>query len=105
MGEMYVSKVSPSGSEFRANYVAMRALVADLRAKITEVSSEGRPAALERHRKRGKLSARERLEVSQRTRLSLCMKVCVCFVVCYYCIACGAQRLLTSFAGRWSSFC
>ena len=48
--------------EYNANEARMRGLVADLRARLTRVSAGGGPDALARHRKRGKLPARERID-------------------------------------------
>ena len=50
------------GAEFRANAAANDALVDELRARRAEASAGGDDAARERHRERGKLLVRERLE-------------------------------------------
>jgi len=55
------SDLDPSSTEFAANAEAMRALVADLRARVAEVQQGGGETARERHRARGKLLARERV--------------------------------------------
>jgi 3-methylcrotonyl-CoA carboxylase beta subunit len=55
------SNTDPRSTEFAANAEAMRALVADLRTRVAEVSQGGGEAATARHRSRGKLTARERV--------------------------------------------
>ena len=51
----------PRDDTFKANDLAMRALVADLRAKLAEIKQGGGPAARDKHVKRGKLLPRERV--------------------------------------------
>jgi 3-methylcrotonyl-CoA carboxylase beta subunit len=53
--------MSPDSSAER-NAAGMRALVADLRAHLTRVRTGGGAAATERHHRRGKLTARERVD-------------------------------------------
>src|SRR5581483_7841896 len=48
---------------FRANDAAMRALVGDLRDKTAAIAAHGDEAARERHLRRGKLLARERVRL------------------------------------------
>jgi 3-methylcrotonyl-CoA carboxylase beta subunit len=55
------SKLNVRSEEFRANAAAMRALVADLRQKLTEVARGGSEEARQRHVLRGKLLPRERV--------------------------------------------
>ncbi len=55
------SKVDTRSAEFRANADALRAQVADLRAKAAEVALGGGVAACEKHTARGKLLPRERI--------------------------------------------
>jgi 3-methylcrotonyl-CoA carboxylase beta subunit len=55
------SDVSPRSAEFVTNSTAMGTLVADLRAKVAEVSQGGGAAARERHVARGKLLPRDRV--------------------------------------------
>jgi acetyl-CoA carboxylase carboxyltransferase component len=50
------------GDEFRRNREHMRELVSDLERRLARVQSGGGPTAVERHRARGKLLARERIE-------------------------------------------
>jgi acetyl-CoA carboxylase carboxyltransferase component len=50
------------GDEFRRNREHMRELVADLERRLERVRAGGGPAQVERHRSRGKLLARERVE-------------------------------------------
>ena len=49
-------------AEFRANASAMQGLVEDLRAKLQAVAAGGSAAAVARHRERGKLFVRDRIE-------------------------------------------
>ncbi len=49
------------GSDFVANDAALRAAVADLRAKVATVGEGGPAAARERHLARGKLLTRDRV--------------------------------------------
>src|SRR5256714_1746653 len=52
-----------AGDEFRANREHMRELVADLGRRLERVRDGGGPAQVERHHARGKLLARERIEL------------------------------------------
>ncbi len=52
-----------AGDEFRANREHMRELVADLDRRLGRVREGGGPAQVERHHARGKLLARERIEL------------------------------------------
>ena len=56
------SRVDPASGEFQANRERNLALVADLRARLADVKRGGGEEALRRHRARGKLLARERIE-------------------------------------------
>jgi 3-methylcrotonyl-CoA carboxylase beta subunit len=59
------TSLDPTSAEFRANDEAMRALVDDLRARtaaLTERGAAGDDRAIERHRDRGKLPVRERID-------------------------------------------
>ncbi len=53
--------VNTRADAYRRNAEAMEALVADLRAKVAEIKKGGGPRARERHLKRGRLLARERI--------------------------------------------
>ena len=55
----HIDAASPA---FAANEAAMRELVADLQARLASVRAGGGEQATERHRGRGKLPARERIE-------------------------------------------
>ncbi len=55
------SDLNPRSAEFKANSDAMRALVADLRAKCREIGEGGGEAARVKHEARGKLLPRERV--------------------------------------------
>jgi 3-methylcrotonyl-CoA carboxylase beta subunit len=57
------SQLDPRGAEFRANREAMSGLAADLRSRVAAVASGGSPKAVERHRGRGRLLARERIDL------------------------------------------
>ena len=55
------SKLNPRSADFTANANAMRALVADLNAKIAQVEQGGGDAARSKHVARGKLLPRDRV--------------------------------------------
>ncbi|MGA2260548.1 MAG: carboxyl transferase domain-containing protein [Acidobacteriota bacterium] len=57
------SKVNPQSGEFQENAAAMKAQVEEFKHKLAAVKRGGPPAALEKHKSRGKLSARERLDL------------------------------------------
>jgi acetyl-CoA carboxylase carboxyltransferase component len=56
------TRIDPRSSEYERNAAAMAALVDDLRSQLARVRGGGGPAAVERHRKRGKLTARDRID-------------------------------------------
>ena len=59
------TRVDPTGAEARANAAAMRRLVADLRtrtAALTDAGAAGDARSIARHRERGKLPVRERID-------------------------------------------
>jgi acetyl-CoA carboxylase carboxyltransferase component len=56
------SQVDTQAQEFGRRRARMEALVAELRERTAAVSRGGSPTALERHRSRGKLPARERID-------------------------------------------
>ncbi len=56
------TRIDPHDAEQRENDAHMRALVGDLRTRLARVRAGGGPAALARHRKRGKLPVRERID-------------------------------------------
>src|SRR6476620_2467879 len=55
------TQINPQSPEFRANAETMRALVEDLRTKVTDVAQGGGDAARARHTARGKLLPRDRV--------------------------------------------
>jgi 3-methylcrotonyl-CoA carboxylase beta subunit len=57
------TQVDPRSAEFRANGEAMAALVADLKARVATVAAGGPAKAVEKHRARGRLTARERVDL------------------------------------------
>ncbi|WP_158671048.1 carboxyl transferase domain-containing protein [Bradyrhizobium guangdongense] len=57
------SSIDPSSSDFARNAEAMRALVADLREKLSQVAGGGGEASRNRHTARGKMLARERVDL------------------------------------------
>ena len=57
------SKLSPRSEDFKANASAMRALVADLNAKLAQIVQGGGKAARAKHLARGKLLPRDRVEM------------------------------------------
>ncbi len=58
---MLRSDLNPRSEEFAANAAAMRALVADLRAKVAEAELGGGETSRQRHVSRGKLLPRDRV--------------------------------------------
>src|SRR5579862_1058890 len=56
------TRTDPQSDEYRANADRMQGLVADLRERLARVRSGGGATAMERHRGRGKLPARERID-------------------------------------------
>ncbi len=56
------TRVERGSDEFEANGARLRALVAELRERLERVRGGGGPEAVARHRKRGKLPARERID-------------------------------------------
>lgn len=57
------SSIDPSSSDFARNAEAMRALVADLREKLAQVAGGGGEASRTRHTARGKMLARQRVDL------------------------------------------
>jgi 3-methylcrotonyl-CoA carboxylase beta subunit len=57
------TQLNPRSADFAANSAAMRALVDDLRAKLTQVAQGGGEAARAKHVARGKLLPRERVQM------------------------------------------
>jgi len=56
------SRIDARSADFERNAAAMGELVADLRARLARAYEGGGAAAVDRHRKRGKLTARDRIE-------------------------------------------
>ncbi len=56
------TKLDPRSDQFRANAAQMRVLVADLRDKVAEVGRGGPATHREKHRARGKLLVRDRID-------------------------------------------
>src|SRR6476659_10458575 len=57
------STTDPTSSDFARNAEAMRALVAELRAKLNQVAGGGGKASRARHTSRGKMLARDRVDL------------------------------------------
>ncbi len=57
------SRIDPASQAFRANAAHNLSLARDLRARLDRVANPTDPAAVERHRSRGKLLARERIQL------------------------------------------
>lgn len=57
------SSIDPSSSDFARNAEAMRALVADLQEKLSQVAGGGGEASRTRHTARGKMLARQRVDL------------------------------------------
>ena len=56
------STIQPDSDEFKKNQASMEALVLQLKERLTKVARGGSARAVELHRSRGKLLARERIE-------------------------------------------
>src|SRR5271165_6349509 len=56
------TRIDREGADFHANAEHMRGLVAELRERLNRIREGGGPQATARHRKRGKLPARERID-------------------------------------------
>ncbi|WP_456623887.1 carboxyl transferase domain-containing protein [Bradyrhizobium sp. P5_C12] len=57
------SSIDPSSSDFARNSEAMRGLVSDLREKLSQVAGGGGEVSRNRHTARGKMLARERVDL------------------------------------------
>jgi 3-methylcrotonyl-CoA carboxylase beta subunit len=57
------TQIDPHSEEFRQNAAALGALTQELRDTVARVALGGSPTAREKHRKAGKLAARERIRV------------------------------------------
>jgi len=57
------SQIDVRSAEFSANVASMEAIVADLREKLQNVAHGGPVRAVEKHRSRGRLLARERIDL------------------------------------------
>ncbi|MBX3032621.1 MAG: methylcrotonoyl-CoA carboxylase [Bdellovibrionaceae bacterium] len=60
--EILESSLSPQSADFRANAEAMNVLIGDWRSRLELVKKGGGDEATRRHKERGKLTARERIE-------------------------------------------
>src|SRR5205823_7126038 len=60
--EVLKSRIRTDSDEFRANREHHARLLADLRARAADVRAHGSPRLVEKHKERGKLLARERIE-------------------------------------------
>eukprot|EP01121_Diplochlamys_sp_Union-15-3_P014161 TRINITY_DN4483_c0_g1_i5.p1 TRINITY_DN4483_c0_g1~~TRINITY_DN4483_c0_g1_i5.p1 ORF type:complete len:386 (+),score=68.06 TRINITY_DN4483_c0_g1_i5:58-1215(+) len=61
--EPYKSTVNTKSQEFKKNYETMMGLVTDLNQKLASSLYEGEKHYIERHRQKGKLTARERIDL------------------------------------------
>ncbi len=60
--DILTSEIDASSAEFRTNAAALKAQVERFRARAEQVKAGGGPDAAARHKSRGKLTARERIE-------------------------------------------
>jgi len=60
--EAITSAIDPKSSEFQENFAALEAQVRELRESLARVKAGGGAEAVSRHKERGKLLARERIE-------------------------------------------
>ena len=63
------STTDPTSSDFARNAEAMRALVAELRERLDQVAGGGGETSRARHTLRGKMLARQRVDLAWRTHL------------------------------------
>src|SRR5688500_16654283 len=61
-GQALVSEVDTTSADFKQNKQAMQALVSEWRERVAVVKAGGGADAIEKHKSRGKLTARERIE-------------------------------------------
>ncbi|HEV2739218.1 MAG TPA: carboxyl transferase domain-containing protein [Candidatus Elarobacter sp.] len=59
---LLATRIDNRSEDYERNAAAMAALVDDLRAHLARVRGGGGPVAVDRHRKRGKLTARDRID-------------------------------------------
>src|SRR5580698_8535192 len=59
---LLATRIDPASDDFARNAAQMRGLVADLRERLATVRGGGGPESVARHRKRGKLTARDRID-------------------------------------------
>ncbi len=57
------SQIDVKSQEFAANKAAMASIVGDLKSKVLAAAAGGSPKAVEKHRARGRLLARERIDL------------------------------------------
>lgn len=62
MSEILESQIDPSSIEFQENATHLKSLVQEFRNAVEQVKLGGGAAAVEKHKKRGKLLARERIQ-------------------------------------------
>ena len=55
------TKIDTNSDEFKSNSESMKSLVSELHGRLEEVKKGGPPQHVERHKRRGKLTARERI--------------------------------------------
>src|SRR4051812_29117961 len=60
--EILESAISTSSADFRANAEAMQGLLKELKFRVDQVKKGGGEEALRKHKERGKLTARERID-------------------------------------------
>jgi 3-methylcrotonyl-CoA carboxylase beta subunit len=61
-GSPLFSEIDASSVEFKQNQAAMQSLVREWRDRVATVKAGGGPDAIEKHKSRGKLTARERID-------------------------------------------
>ena len=57
------TNIDPRAADFQVNKAAMSALVADLSSRLAKIGEGGSPSAVAKHRERGRLLARERIDL------------------------------------------
>ena len=61
-GPALETEIDSKSSEFKANFASMSSMVGEWRQRVGIVKAGGGPDAVEKHKSRGKLTARERIE-------------------------------------------
>ena len=70
-----ISKIDRTSEEFKANHQANTAIVEEFRSKVSKAKECGGEKSIERHRSRGKMLPRERIDmILDESKLNFIMK-------------------------------